>query len=51
MKTIKELNIKDWSGYFLTEMVNINDIDPAHFLANDFKGSKDGSVLSNIAYC
>ena len=51
MKTIRKLTIKDWSGYFFTEMVNITDIDPEYFLINDFKGSKDGSVLFNIAYC
>ena len=51
MKAIKELNIKDWSCYFFTEMVNINDIDPEYFLINDFKGSRDGSVLFNIVYC
>ena len=29
MNTIRELNIKDWSGYFFEEMVNIldNDLD------------------------
>ena len=31
MKIIKRLNIKDWSGYFFTEIVNINDIDPEFF--------------------
>ena len=31
MKTIRELNIKDWSGYFFTNMKNINDIDPEFF--------------------
>ena len=51
MKTIKELSIKDWSRYFFTEMVNINDIDPEYFTIHDFKGSRDGSVLFNIAYC
>ena len=35
MKTIRELNIKDWSGYFFKEMVNTNDIDPEYFLVND----------------
>ena len=25
MKTVRELNIKDWSGYFFDEMVNILD--------------------------
>ena len=28
MNAIRELNIKDWSGYFFEEMVNILDIDP-----------------------
>ena len=51
MKTIKELNIKERSSYFFTEMVNINGIEPEYFLINDLKGSKDGSVLFSIAYC
>ena len=50
MKAIKELSIKDWSGYFFTEMMNINNIDPEYLLLNDFKGSRDRSVLFNIAY-
>ena len=50
MKTIKELSIKDWSGYFLKEMINILDIEPEYFLVNDFKGCRDGSVLFSIAY-
>ena len=51
MKTIRELNIKDWSGYFVTEMVNINDIVHECFLIKDFKDRKDGSTIFNIAYC
>ena len=51
MKTIRKLNIKDWSGYFFNDMVNILDIEPEYFLVNDFKCSRDGSVLFNIAYC
>ena len=51
MKTIRKLNIKDWSGYFFTEVVNINDIDPECFLINDFKDCKDGSTIFNVAYC
>ena len=51
MKTIKELKITDWSGYFFTEMVNINDVDPEYFLINDFKDIKDGSTLFINAYC
>ena len=51
MKTIRKLNIKDWSDYFFTEMVNINDFDSKFFLINDFKSNKDGPVLFNVAYC
>ena len=50
MKTIKELKIKDWSGYFFKEMVNILDIEPEYFIINDFKGIKDGSILFNLCY-
>ena len=32
-------------------MINTNNIDPEYFLVNDFKGSRDGSVFFNIAYC
>ena len=51
MKTIRKLNIKDWSGYFFKEMANILDIDPEYFMINDFKGCKDGSILFNLCYC
>ena len=37
MKTIKKLNIKDWSGYIFKEMVNILDTDPEYFMVNDCK--------------
>ena len=50
MKTIRELNIKDWSGYFFREMVNILDIEPEFFMVNDFKGCKDGSIVFNLCY-
>ena len=42
MKTIKELNIKDWSGSIFTNMTNFNDFDPEFLWINDFKGCKDG---------
>ena len=32
-------------------MANINDFDPEFLLVNEFKSSKDGSVVFNIAYC
>ena len=32
-------------------MVNINDTEPEYFLVNGFKGSRNGSVLFNVAYC
>ena len=51
MKTIKELNVKDWSGYFFKEMVNILDIEPEYFMVNDYKDCKDGSTIFNLCYC
>ena len=51
MKTTRKLNIKDWSGCFFSEMVNINDIVLEYFLINDFKDCKDRSAIFNIAYC
>ena len=50
MKTIRELKIKNWSGYFFKEIVNIFDIDPEYFMVNDYKGIKDGSLLHNLCY-
>ena len=46
MKTIRELNIKNWFGYFFTNMANINDFD-----INDFKSSKIESILFNMTCC
>ena len=31
-------------------MTNINDFDPEFLLINDFKSSKDGSILFNVNY-
>ena len=45
MKTIRELNIKNWSCYFFSGMTNINDFDPEFLLVNDFKSSKDGLLF------
>ena len=50
MKIIKESNIKDWSGYFFQEMVNILDIDPGCFEINDTKQCTDGTIIYNICY-
>ena len=50
MKMIKELNIKEWSGYVFKEMVNILDIIPEYVMINDFKGCKDGSILFILCY-
>ena len=50
MKTIRELNIKDWSGYFFEEMVNILDIDPECFMVSNINECKDGSMLHNLCY-
>ena len=50
MKAIKELNIKDWSGYFFEEMINILDIDPECFMFSDTKVCTDGSEIYNLCY-
>ena len=47
MKKIRELKIKDWSGYCFKEMINILDIEPEYFMVNDFKRCKDGSTIFN----
>ena len=51
MKTIRELKIKDWSGYIFKEMTNILDTEPEYFMVNDAKGCKDGSIVFNLCYC
>ena len=45
MKTIRKLNIKDWSGYFFEEMINILDIDPECFMVSNTKECTDGTVV------
>ena len=49
MKTIRDLSIKDWSGYFFEEMINILDIDPECFMVSDTK-CINGEILYNISY-
>ena len=49
MKTIKELNIKDWI-FFFKAMINILDIDPGCFMINDIKQCTDGTLLYNSCY-
>ena len=51
MKTIKELNIKDWSGYFFEKMIHILDIDPESFVVTVCtKVCTDGSEIYNLCY-
>ena len=50
MKTIRELNIKDSSGYIFEEMVNILDIDPGCFGISDTKQCTDRTIIYNICY-
>ena len=50
MKTIRELSIKDWIGYFFAEMVNTLEIDPGCFGINDTKQCTDGTIIYNICY-
>ena len=48
MKTIRELKIKEWSGYFFAEIVNILDIDPECFMVSDTKQCTDGAMIYNL---
>ena len=48
MKTIRELKIKDWSGYLFEERVNILDIDLECFMVSDTKACIDGTMLYNL---
>ena len=50
MKTIRELNIKDWGGYLFEEMVNILDIGPECFRVSNAKECTDGTILYNLCY-
>ena len=50
MKRIKELKIKDWSGYFFEEMVNILDIEPECFMVSNAKECADNTMLYNFCY-
>ena len=45
MNTIRELNIKDWSGYFFEEMINILDTDQGCFEINDTKQCTSGTII------
>ena len=47
MKTIRELNIKDWSGSFFEEMVSILDIYPEYFMVSN---AKECIMLYNLCY-
>ena len=51
MKTIKELNIQDKPGYFLKNMININDFDSELLSTDDFTIFKDGSIMLDIVCC
>ena len=50
MKTIRKLKIKDWSGYFFEEMVNILAVDPEYFMVSNAKECTDGTMLYNLCY-
>ena len=50
MKTIRELNIKDWSDYFFEEMFNILDIDPECFMVGNVKECTNRAMLYSIYY-
>ena len=48
MKTTKGLNIKDKSGYFFTDMTNINSFDPSLLIINEITVFGSGSTMYEI---
>ena len=50
MKTIRELSIKNLSGYFFQEMIDILDIDRECFMVGNVKECANGTMLYNIYY-
>ena len=51
MKTIKRLSIKDKTGYYFTNITNINDFDPEFLLLNNVTIADDLSIMFDINYC
>ena len=50
MKATKGLNIKDKSGYFFTNMTNINNFDPDLSIINEIVAFNSGSTMYEISY-
>ena len=50
MKATKELNIKGKSGYFFTDMTNINNFDPDLLIINVIAVFDSGSPMYEISY-
>ena len=50
MKATKGLNIKGKSGYFFTDMININNFDPDLLIINVIAVFDSGSPMYEISY-
>ena len=50
MKATKGSNIKGKSGYFFTDMTNINNFDPDLLIINETAVFNSGSTMYEISY-
>ena len=50
MKTSIQLNIEDRSGYFLSDMTSINDIDPSLLSVDAVSFRNDELIMYSISY-
>ena len=49
MKTSRQLNIEDRSGYFFSNMTNINDFDPSLFDVHEMAFRDDRLIMYGIS--
>ena len=50
MKTTRQLNIGDRSGYFFSDMININDFDPSLLNIHEVSLSNNELTMYDIKY-
>ena len=50
MKTARQINIEDRSGYFFNDMANINDFDPSLLNNDEVSFKSDELIMYDIKY-
>ena len=46
MKTSRQLNIEDRSGYFFSDMININDLNPSLLNIDEVSSKNDDELIT-----